>query len=106
MVDEQTWKACMSSEIFREYLGEELRKEAELERTKGERTFNELELKVDAESKIWEEFESFQKKLASSPALKAKLRQAREALELHPELVEKVDKNFINGLGLLSLDEE
>jgi hypothetical protein len=96
----------MSSEVFREYLSEELAKEAKVQANAKESAFCEIERQVDDEYQTWQQLEQFQTRLAESPALKAKLRQARDALAAHPELKEKTDVRFIRGLGLLDLDED
>ena len=96
----------MSSEVFREYLSEELTKEAEVQANVQENALQEIERRVDEEHQTWQELGQFQTKLAESPALKAKLRQARDTLQTHPELVAKTDARFIRGLELLDLDED
>jgi hypothetical protein len=106
MVDDQTWKACMSSEVFREYLSEELAKEAEAKANAQENALREIEHQVDSEYETWQQLEKFQAKLAENPALKAKLRQARDTLVAYPQLVEKTDARFVRGLELLDLDED
>lgn len=105
MVDEMTWKACMSSEIFREYLDGELRKDAELERTKHIRAFEDLERKVSEDESVWAQFNEFQQKVSTDSELLNKLKLAKTAILEHPELVEKVDKNFLHGLSLLDLGD-
>lgn len=106
MVDEMTWKACMSSEIFREYLTSELDREAEELRIAEAAKKEELERKIDEDHETWQKLAEFRKKIAASPALKAKLRQAKAYLAEHPEMVEKVDAGFVRGLKLLDLDED
>lgn len=106
MVDEMTWKACMSSEIFREYLTAELDREADELRCAEAAKKGELERKIKADQETWQELAEFRKKVAESPALKAKLRQAKAYLAEHPEMVEKVDAGFIRGLKLLDLSDE
>ena len=106
MVDEMTWKACMSSEIFREYYAAETKREAEQLRCVEAAKKDELERKINDEHETWQELAEFRKKVAESPALKAKLVQAKAYLEEHPEMVDKVDAGFIRGLKLLELSDE
>jgi hypothetical protein len=66
MVDDQTWKACMSSEVFREYLSEELAKEAKVQANAKESAFCEIERQVDDEYQTWQQLEQFQTRLAET----------------------------------------
>ena len=95
--DRETKRALDSSEVFRNYATAELKREAlreaELEKTK-----------VDDELALYENLEKFREVLSKSPALQAKFAAAKKALADHPELVSKVDPNFINGLKLLDLE--
>jgi hypothetical protein len=51
------------------------------------------------------DIEAFREKVASDPALKAYLKKAADAIKQYPELKEKVDPNFLNGLALLDLED-
>lgn len=93
------WKAAISSEIFREYVANELKKEAYLEQNK------ETIQAQDVDDAL-NELDAFEKKLAADPELMKKFKRAWNALVENPQLAEKVDPNFVNGLKLLKLDEQ
>lgn len=90
------WKAAMSSEIFREYVKNELQKEAI--------DANKPEEKLDT-GKILDDFEKFEFQVKNTPHLKKAFAAIRERLVNDPEYRSKVDPDFANGVMLLSLDE-
>jgi len=96
--DRQTERAMNSSEVWRNYSQAELARDVQREK----RTEQE---KLDRENALMQSIEDFRRKVAASPALKAKFKQAAQVLEQHPELRDKVDPNFIRGLELLDLDD-
>ena len=104
MVDQQTWRACMASEIFREYVTDELRREASEQAQAQLNKQSEIEQRIRDEQQTWQQLEALKVAVANSPALKAKLVQAKAALAEHPELAAQVDANFIEGLKLLDLE--
>ena len=103
MVDDIDWQAVCSSEIFRNYVVQQLEKQAEDASEAAQIKRAEAHLKVLEEQA--EEFEEFERKIAASPVLKAKLKQAQDALINNPELVAKTDPDFVRGIMMLDLDE-
>jgi hypothetical protein len=106
MVDEMTWKACLDSEIFCEYVTQELKKEAVLEANLESDKAKQAEAELVAREEAALAFEEFEKKIAESPALRLKLKQAQDTLINNPELADKVDPKFISGIMMLDLDGE
>jgi hypothetical protein len=96
--DRQTQRVLDSSEVWRNYSQAELARDEIREKRA-------LEAKLDSENEILDEIEEFREKVASNPALRAHLKRAAEALKAHPELVAKVDPNFLKGLSLLDLED-
>jgi hypothetical protein len=96
--DHQTARALDSSEVFREYARAELARDELRKRAQAQNS-------MDARIQELNEIEEMNRKVASDPALKAKLRQARDYLEEHPEAVAGVDQNFVRGLSLLDLED-
>lgn len=93
-MDNTDWKAALSSEIFREYVQNELIKEAsqpspEQQLEEGMRAFQELQSHVNANPKLKKAFLALQKKFATDAAY----RQAT-----HP--------HFANGVMMLDLSED
>ena len=96
--DDQTRRVMNSSEVWRNY------SQAELVREQLQKA-NAVAAALDHENKVMADIEAFRQKVASEPALKAYLKKAVGALKEHPELEEKVDQNFLNGLKLLDLED-
>jgi hypothetical protein len=96
--DTQTRRAMNSSEVWRNYSQAELARE-QLQRV------NAVTAALDHENQVMADIEAFRQKVASNPVLKANLKKAAGALKQHPELKEKVDVNFLNGLELLDLED-
>lgn len=96
--DTQTNRVLQSSEVWRNYC------QAELEREQLH-TANALQAKLDRENQVMADVEAFRAKVASNLELKAYLKKAAQVLKEHPELRDKVDDNFINGLELLDLED-
>lgn len=97
--DTQTDRALDNSEVFKAYAKTEILRD---DLRKKNAVLNALEQETSALNEI----DEFNKKIAANPLLKAKLKQARDHLEMNPELIKTVDPNFIRGLQLLDLDEE
>lgn len=118
MVDEMDWKAAMSSEIFREYVNNELKKEAAKEaddtRIIREHLANqirketsddaEIEKEITARAQAMADLDAFETKLKQSPALLAKFKLVKAALIANPKLIEKVDPAFIKGIMMLEIE--
>lgn len=105
MVDEQDWAACMDSEIFRNYVSAELRKEAEIEANRPAEEAAALHRELEGRHEAFAKLEEFEKAVRRNPGLLENFRRAKQALVDHPEILEKVDKKFINGLMMLDLGE-
>lgn len=101
MYDDQDWEAVNDSEIFREYVKNELKKEA----AKKEDSIDQFEKALDEELLTYAELEQFQKQVDSKPKLREYFIKCKLALEKNPELRNKVDKKFIQGIFLLDLSE-
>lgn len=92
-------RVLMSSEVFREFakLDEKMQLEAKAEK---------LELQAELEEQALQELNAFKKRVASDSSLRAKLRRARDYLVANPEVIERVDSKFVDGVLMLDLDEE
>lgn len=93
-MDDMDWKAASASEIFREYVKNELIKEAYVQADP-----------VDQEQ-ILEDFDEFQKRVNTSPKLKLAFRALQEKFANDPVYRSKVDPKFADGVMLLNLDSE
>jgi histidyl-tRNA synthetase len=103
--DYQTRRVLDSSEVFREYARAELERDAARKAREPIEALEKAAAIKDQEEAYLNEIYSLNKKIAENPVLKAKFKQAKAALEAHPELIQKVDPNFIYGLDLLDLGE-
>jgi len=120
MVDEMDWKAAMSSEIFREFVSNELKKEAAQDEEnirlirqhaadqirKEASDKQALESEVQARALAHEQFDAFEKAVKASPAMLAKFKQVKATLLSRPDLIEKVDPTFIKGIMMMELDND
>ena len=105
MVDEQTWRACMDSEIFREYLSDELRKEAEWKAEEPERIAQAMEKETVAQHAALAAFDELEAAIRKSPRMLEKFKQVKAALINNPQLIEKTDPAFVDGIMMLDLDD-
>lgn len=105
MVDDSDWAAINDSEIFRIYVANELRKEAELKANAGYLAAEELERKVEAEHEAYDQLEKFEAEVRGNPVKLAYFRKVRRALMTVPGLIEKTDKKFVDGIMMLDLGE-
>jgi hypothetical protein len=96
--DTQTRRVMNNSEVWRNYAQAELARE-QLKKA------NNISAQLDQENQIMADIAAFREKVAGDPALKAYLKKAADVLKQHPELKEKVDQNFLNGLELLDLKD-
>jgi hypothetical protein len=96
--DTQTKRAMNSSEVWRNYSQAELARE-QLQKA------NSVNAALDHENQVLADIAIFREKVANNPSLKAYLKKAAGVLKEHPELKEKVDQNFLNGLALLDLED-
>jgi len=93
------WKAVMSSEVFREYVKNELRKDAQTVESKREMTENE-------EAQVYSDFIKFQEQVNKDPQLKQAFKLFQEKFANDPEYRSQVNPSFVDGVMLLDLDEE
>lgn len=105
VLDSMDWQAAMDSEIFREYVNNELRKEAEAVAAQ-KPTLESMEKELDEELAANAQLEEFQKKVDASPALKEYFKRCKAALKADPSLHKKVDPKFISGVMMLDLESE
>lgn len=96
--DDQTRRVLNSSEVWRNYV------QAELERESLKKA-NTMQVILDRENQLMADVDAFRQKVADNPALKSYLKRAADVLKQHPELKERVDQNFLNGLELLDLED-
>ena len=96
--DTQTRRAMNSSEVWRNYSQSELARE-QIQKA------NAVTATLDHENQVMADIAAFRQKVADDPALKAHLKKAADVLKQHPELKEKVDQNFLNGLELIDFED-
>lgn len=94
-MDDMDWNAASASEIFREYIKNELVKEANIA----------PKTEID-EGQILEQFEEFQNYVNSSPKLRVAFRKLQEKFANDPIYRSKVNPKFADGVMLLNLGEE
>ncbi len=104
LADNMTRRAFNESEVFREYVKAEMARDAYNKKAEALQALSAEERGIDEENQVLDQLDAFRKKVAENPALARKLKMAKEALEAHPELVEKVDPRFIDGIKLLDLE--
>src|SRR5690606_22068559 len=96
--DDATERALASSEVFMEYYKSELAREDYIKRINAE-------AKEKEKQDVLKAFDDFEKKIASSPILKKKLRDIKAHLDANPDVAAKTDPNFIAGINMLDLDD-
>ena len=94
MNDDMTWKAAISSEIFREYLKNELMKSASSEEVSPE----------EEKDALIQEFEKFQEAVKASPNKVKVFKALQHKFATDPEYTAKVKKSFVDAVMLLDLD--
>jgi hypothetical protein len=105
MVDDQDWKAAISSEVFRNYVMAQLQQEV-VEEANRETEEQKLERETAEMDQALTAMEQLEQRIKRSPQLMARFRIAKAALLNHPELADKVDPNFVKGIMMLDLPEE
>lgn len=96
--DHQTSRVLEGSEVWRNYSKAEIaRDEIRQKRATDE--------KLDAENKLMASIEEFRQKVANNSELKAYFKKVKATLESNPELIQKVDPNFVAGIELLDLED-
>lgn len=107
MATKEDWAAAMDSEIFREYMRSEIPKIAERqEKEKKEAIAKDLESKVDAELKVYEELDNFEKTIKASPELLNTFRAVKAKILENPEIMKKADPKFVDGILMLDLEDD
>lgn len=96
--DHQTRRVLDSSEVWRNYSRAEIARDEIRQKIATEERF-------DKENQLMAQIEEFRQKVASNPELKAYFKKAKAALEAHPELIAKVDPNFVAGIEMLDLED-
>lgn len=89
------WQAAMSSEIFREYVKNELLKEAN----------EKPEPQIDKDH-ILSEFDKFTQKVNSNPTLKYAFSILKEKLAKDPKYRDKVHPDLVNGIAMLFIHND
>jgi len=105
MVDEQTWRACMDSEIFCNYLAGEINKEARADIIKEQERIAAFEARIDEETKAAKAFDELNEKIKSNPELLNYYRRVKSALINDPELKKSTDSVFVESIMMLDLGE-
>lgn len=96
--DHQNRLALQDSEVWTSYFNVALANEKAL-KTEA------LNTQIDIENNTFDELDDFRQKINDNPMLKNQFRKVCELIEQHPELKEKVDVNFLNGLEMLDLED-
>lgn len=100
MVDKMDWAAAMDSEIFREYMKNELTKQAANKAAQAE-----AELQAEEEEMTaMEALQTFERDLRASPHKLATFRALKQKFLTDPEYTRKVQPAFVRGVLLLDLD--
>jgi len=94
--DDTTEAALQSSEIFRLYKNAEANRESELIKINESIALKEEEDALNA-------FADFQEKVKNNPNLLNKLRKVKAYLDSNPDIISKLDQDFVNGLNMLEL---
>ena len=95
MVCREDWSAALSSEVFRIFAENELRKDAEKE-----------EIVKKSEANIVDAFEQFQKSVNASPKLRGIFKKLQHDFMTNPDVVSKTDPKFVEGVLLLDIEGE
>lgn len=95
--DRQTERAFADSDVWKIYSKYEMANDHVREKRA-------VEEKLDRENELMEAVEEFRAKVAGNPDLKAYFQKVAVLLQQQPELKDKVDPSFLQGLELLDLD--
>lgn len=96
--DHQTERALEASEVWQDYFNSETKRDQEKEKEA-------LANKLEEENLIMKELEEFRYIVNSNEKLKTQLKLAAKFIKDYPEMKEKVNANFLNGLELLDLED-
>lgn len=97
MVSKEDWAAAMSSEVFREYMARELRKQAEyVPETKPE---------ID-EDQLYRNLAELEAHINDNPMLRQAFSALRQKFVDDPNYASQVDPSFVRGVFMLDLDQD
>jgi len=94
MVSKEDWNAAMSSEIFREYLGNELAKEANSKPIE------------PSENDVRQEFLKFQEMVLETPHMKTAFKKLQDKFLTDSEYASNINPDFVKGVLALDLTGE
>jgi len=96
------WKAAMSSEVFRNYVVNELKRE-ELEKLSHAEV---LDNEMSEMENILNAMDNFENEIHKHPALLQKFKEAKAFLMRNPDAHGNVDPNFVKGIMMLKLEDK
>lgn len=91
----QDWTAAISSEVFRNFVANELKKEAIAQEQVQEKEMGTIEA-----------FEQFQASVNSSPKLRSIFKKLQHEFMTNSKIAEKTDPKFVQGVLLLNIEDE
>lgn len=97
MVSKEDWAAAMSSEVFREYMARELRRQAEY--------VPETTPEID-EDQLYKDLAQLEAHINSNPMLRQAFSSLRQKFVDDPDYAAQVDPSFVRGVFMLDLDQE
>lgn len=92
MTNNMDWAAATNSEIFREYVKQELAKEPK------------KEAQID-EGKLFDNFDQFEKEVRSSTKKMASFRALQNKFINDPDYADQCQPDFVSAVMMLNLDE-
>lgn len=92
--DDAAESELKKSEVFAAY------KQAELTRIRETQEMERIEHQKNLLA-----FEELERKIQASPKLRAEILRIKAHLDLHPEVLPKVDPNFVQAINLLNLED-
>jgi len=95
-MDDMTWRSCMASEIFRNYIFNETAKE--------KANIKSAEKIAEENLEIMNSFEQFQQQINESPKLKDTFKQLQHIFATNQKYTQTVDPLFVEGVLLLKID--
>ena len=104
VLDPMDWKAAMDGQIFREYVKNELHREAE--EAQNVRSVETLESELDKSLEVRAQMEAFQKKVYASDKLSKYFKQCQIILTGNENIRKHVNQKFAEGVMLFQFDVE
>lgn len=102
MVSKEDWAAAMSSEVFREYMAAEMKKQAATEVQQREELLN----KVVDKDQVLSELSQLEAHINNNPKLLKAFSILRQKFIEDPEYTSKVDPLFVRGVLMLDLQDQ